>query len=176
MQSCLVPKAIELETIQFIKEITFWGAYSLSRSSGVSLGVPRVLTRRWKLETAVLISNTPEATACVVSCRPPPPLMLLEEANCLPLPASKSWKLIFPLFSLLLEKPTTKDSILTVHGDRGRRERDGDLSNRRRNPLSLSPRQYQMEKNVNRGKREREREMRNVKCQIIFHPRFFIIF
>lgn len=36
---------------------------SFSRSSGVSLGVPMALTRRWKVETAVLIWNIPEATA-----------------------------------------------------------------------------------------------------------------
>jgi len=33
-----------------------------SRRSRVSLGVPRVLTRRWKLETAVLIWKIPAAT------------------------------------------------------------------------------------------------------------------
>lgn len=60
-------------------------SHSFSRSSGVSLGVPRVLTSLWKVETAVLIWNTPEATACVGFCLP-----LIRFRR----PDSKSWKLI----------------------------------------------------------------------------------
>lgn len=66
---------------------------SLSRSSRVSLGVPRELTRREKEDTAVLIWKIPEAKAwdgswsscCCWRC-----------LCCLSgLPASRSWKLIF---------------------------------------------------------------------------------
>ena len=54
-------KLTQLETIsstlKLKKEITLTlrSTYSFSLSSGVSLGVPRVLTRRWKVETLVLI-------------------------------------------------------------------------------------------------------------------------
>lgn len=99
--------------------------YSLSRSSGVSLGVPSVLTRRWNVETPVLIWNIPEATACVESCRPPPPPLVFLD---LPLPASKSWKLI----SLLsLSKSFSQSSYLrSIWYGRGRgreswKQRDG---------------------------------------------------
>ena len=64
--------------------------HSFSRSSGVSLGVPRVLTSRWKVETAVLIWKMPEATACVVSCLPLIRFCLDDNGR----PASRSWKLM----------------------------------------------------------------------------------
>lgn len=43
-------------------------AYSLSRRAGVSFAVPNELTRRLNEDTAVLIWNTPDASACVESC------------------------------------------------------------------------------------------------------------
>jgi hypothetical protein len=60
--------------------------YILSRRSGVSLGVPSVLTRRWNVATAVLIRKTPDATACDA----PPGRRGAPRAG----PASRSWKLI----------------------------------------------------------------------------------
>lgn len=63
----------------------------MSRSSGVSLGVPRVLTSLWNVETAVLIWKIPEATAWVVSCFP----FIKPRRGPTDRPDSRSWKLIF---------------------------------------------------------------------------------
>lgn len=133
-------KLTQLETIsstlKLKKEITLTlrSTYSFSLSSGVSLGVPRVLTRRWKVETLVLIWNIPEATSWVVSCLLPPPLMFLEEANDLPLPASKSWKLIlslsfsktpplnYPLLFAQENKATTKFDLQSITEIEGRED------------------------------------------------------
>lgn len=65
--------------------------HSFSRSSGVSLGVPMVLTSLWNVDTAVLIWKMPEATAWVGSCLP---LMRSRLDWPDPRPPSRSWKLI----------------------------------------------------------------------------------
>lgn len=65
-------------------------SHSFSLNSSVSLGVPSVLTRRWKVETAVLIWKTPDATACVASCFP----LMRSRLSGIGRPCSRSWKLI----------------------------------------------------------------------------------
>ena len=76
--------------------VWWWRTNSFSRRSGVSLGVPRVLTSLWKVETAVLIWNIPAATACVGSCLP----LAKPRREPKGRPASMSWKLIIPFHFL----------------------------------------------------------------------------
>lgn len=96
--SCKPVNHIEIQTLNiytykniYVCKTEKSQTHSFSRSSGVSLGVPKVLTSLWNVETAVLIWKIPEATAWVGSCFPfaIPPLR-----NPTDRPASRSWKLI----------------------------------------------------------------------------------